>query len=323
MKLARFLGIAVVTTVGLTAAFLLVMPLLPRPPEVAWIVGIYERKTEAARAIPGPKLVLIGGSATHFSYSAKIVSDIVGRPVVNFGVHAGLGGDYLLYRARQVLRPGDTAIIGLEHALHFDQPAPTWQLAAVVVTSDHRYLLSAPRRELPNLVFGYSPAQILRQEAAADLPPGHLYNSKTVDGFGDETANTLANKLPFMKTFVLQAGPLSPQPIPKLPAYIVDFIKWAKANDVVVIHSWPPTVFYDTYKQPFYHTYFDGMKKLYESQGVKTIGEAENYELPVDEMFDSQYHANSIGQTAVSQRLGHDLCEIMTCEHPSSPTDAP
>jgi len=184
---------------ALIAAWLALVSALPHPFEARWIAGIYERKMDAADALPAaPRYLLFGGSSVHFSYSAEVIADLTGLPVINMGTHAGLGADYLLYKARQVLRPGDTAIIALEHHL-LNSTGTTSLLAPYVLTSDLRYLLHSPPAELPRLLFGYPPVEVVRQVAAASQPwTSPLYQVNAVTEFGDESANTPLNKLPTM-----------------------------------------------------------------------------------------------------------------------------
>lgn len=119
----KALGLVVGALVLVTVGCLGLMRAVPAPIEAAWIDGMYRQKKRAARLLPSPKVVLIGGSGTHYSYLASVVSARTGRTVVNLGSHAGLGTDYLLWRARKSLRSGDIGVLILEHQLIHAAPA--------------------------------------------------------------------------------------------------------------------------------------------------------------------------------------------------------
>ncbi len=70
------------------------------------------------QALPGPKLVLVGGSSAAFGFSSDLLETAVGRPVVNMGLMAGLGVEYMLAEIRSSLKPGDAVVLSFEYE-HF------------------------------------------------------------------------------------------------------------------------------------------------------------------------------------------------------------
>jgi hypothetical protein len=226
-------------------------------------------------------------------------------PAVNLGTHAGLGADYLLYRARQILRPGDTALLALEYNL-----GAGWgvglQLASLVMTSDPAYLLHAPAQDLTRLVFGYSPFDIAKLAPGATVPLGVYYNPESVDAFGDETVNIPANKLPGMLPAVKSAGPL--YPLADLRDGIAEFFAWAQANDVRVLRVWAPAVYHPEYEKEGFRAMFAATVDAYARRGIPTVGDFIDYMLPADMMFDTMHHADSNGRKLVSEQLARDLC---------------
>jgi hypothetical protein len=72
-------------------------------------------KVTLLRNTPSPRVVLVGGSALAFGIDSSAVSRAVGLPVINTGVHAGLGLRYLLRSAEESLRPGDIVAVVPEY----------------------------------------------------------------------------------------------------------------------------------------------------------------------------------------------------------------
>ncbi len=289
---------------------------LPRPNESIWIDGLYKKKEEVARAHSRfPKVVLVGGSSTHFSFSAETVSELTGLSVVNLGTHAGLGGEYLLKRAKASLRNGDTVVLILEHHL-LAATKPSSVLASFVATTDTRYILSVDLKDVPTLLFGYSPMQLVRQLAAAALPRSSvLYRPDTVTDYGDESANRPENKLPAMVDAVRAQNPISLTLPDSPPRYLVEFTNWAKANNIQLLQAWPATLERAEYKSDIYSKYFARYQNIFNAIGFRTIGKQVDYLLPEADMLDTLYHADSVGQAAVSKRLSDDMCQVIEC-HP-------
>lgn len=300
---------------ALVGLWLLALQSMPRPVESSWIDGIYKKKEAAAASIHGPKTVIIGGSGTHYSYSARVVAEKTGLSVVNLGTHAGLGAEYLLHRARASLKPGDTAVVALEHQLIY-AVKPSSVLATYVLTSDPDYLLSAPRRDLPALLFGFPPVQAIRQAAATSVPHrSPLYRPETVTAQGDETANTPENKQPYMAATVhaIAAGAVAPPDPTRPPGFLVEFVAWAKQNNIRLLQAWPPTTFRPVYLTPYYAWYFEQYAETYRRLGFEVLGNPVNYFIPEEEMLDSMYHADVNGAARVSRALAADICNVVNC----------
>lgn len=313
------LGVAVI--LGLTGVWFGLIRMLPGPVEARWIEGMYQRKEMAAASIVGPKVVLIGGSGTHYSYLAGVLAAQTGLAVVNLGTHAGLGGEYLLHRAHASLKSGDTAILALEYQLLFQTP-PSSLLSMFVMTNDQSYLLVSSIRDVPKLLFGYPPVQVLRQTSVALLPHASPLNRpESVTTTGDESANVPSNKQPYMAAFVHSFPSLSlalPNPYAP-PAYLRKFVEWAKNNNIRLLQAWPTTTFREEYVTSRYLPLFEKYAETFHRLGVKTLGEPSTYFIPEEQMFDSMYHADSNGAARVSRALALDLCKAIDC--PKKPED--
>src|SRR6185503_4810607 len=73
-----------------------------------WAYEMNRKKLERAASLDGPKLLLVGGSATLFGMHAELIERGLNYPTVNLGTHAGLGSAYMLYLAKKAAKPGDT-----------------------------------------------------------------------------------------------------------------------------------------------------------------------------------------------------------------------
>lgn len=311
----RSIGIGGAVFTLLIGIWIVGLSLAPKPRESGWIGDIYVKKEAAAASVTGPKYLLIGGSSTHYSYSAEVVSGLTGLSVINLGTHAGLGGDYILNRAKRSLKLGDTAVLALEYQLLTPTP-PSTVLTSFITTHDPAYLLDAPVTHLVDLVFGYSPVQLSRDIAVKSLPwTSPLYRSETVTSYGDESSNTPENKLPYMTQVIQDTGAIGIVAADQLqlPDNIRQFIEWSRENRVQVFYTWPPTTDRSDYRTDAYVQYFKGYASMFEALGVKVLGAQAEYVIPEEEMLDSMYHADMRGARRASAALARNLCGYIGC----------
>jgi hypothetical protein len=75
---------------------------------------------ELLKNTPSPRIILIGGSNVSFGLDAELMQRSLGIPVINDGLHAGLG-IVPLRELREYIRQGDIIIISLEYSMFASQ----------------------------------------------------------------------------------------------------------------------------------------------------------------------------------------------------------
>jgi hypothetical protein len=155
------------------------------------------------------RIIIIGGSGTHYGFSGSEVSRLTGLPAVNFGTHAGLGLSYLLYRAKQILQPGDFAVLVIEPNLYWSDDKPSTVLAEFLLRYDLPYPLHVRPSDAISIVYGYTPAELLQEQARRVGPyRGLLGRADTVDKNGDETLELSKIQTPVQLANVRDSLPL-------------------------------------------------------------------------------------------------------------------
>jgi hypothetical protein len=86
-----------------------------------------------------PRAIIAGGSSAAFGVIPRRIESRFGVPVVNMGLHAGLGPGLLLRVARREVQPGDTLVVALEPGLL----AQGWEAPALGI----QFALSAGLRD--------------------------------------------------------------------------------------------------------------------------------------------------------------------------------
>jgi hypothetical protein len=98
-------------------------------PEMDFWKETAERKlawADQMRAKHGRAIGIIGGSTTTFGIDAETLEREHGLPVVNLGLHAGMGPEICTGFGFAALRPGDTLIVSLEPSMLTEEiPEPT------------------------------------------------------------------------------------------------------------------------------------------------------------------------------------------------------
>ncbi len=79
-------------------------------------------QVELLEKTPSPRIILIGGSNVSFGLDAELMQQTLGIPVINDGLHAGLGVAPLR-ELEDYIRAGDVIIISLEYSMFSTESA--------------------------------------------------------------------------------------------------------------------------------------------------------------------------------------------------------
>lgn len=97
----------------LISLFSFVLWLLPR--DDSFYLNAYMDKYERLRNLSSPKVVVIGGSTAAFGVDSKKIETSLGFPVVNMGIAAGLGLEYIMDDVDKLLSQGDYVFVFPEY----------------------------------------------------------------------------------------------------------------------------------------------------------------------------------------------------------------
>lgn len=104
--------------VALLCALLLIaaVKLDPLDPNMSMLV--LRDKHALLERTPSPRIILIGGSSVPFGIDSTRLESELGRPVVDMGLHAGLGMRFMLSDLLPYVRPGDL-VVAMPEYVHF------------------------------------------------------------------------------------------------------------------------------------------------------------------------------------------------------------
>lgn len=272
-----------------------------------WIFDISQKKEFLAGNIPGPRLLVVGGSSALFGINAQMIEQQTGYPTVNMAVHAGLRVDYPLYRIEKIARPGDTVLLVCEYEFYLDSLSYSSEiyddyiLARDPEVFRQMSLLGkidmATRIPFKRLQTGWRN----RRTPEHVRPPSPPYSPYTpispgidcLDDNGDEIFNTVATQPPPNPAMQIPSDVLSDG----IPSEGTDgfkimavFLQWAHAHHITVLATFPNIVYQPAYDEPNGQKTIETITRFYTSQGVPVIGTARQAMFPINQFFDTRYH---------------------------------
>ena len=147
-------------------------------------------KTERLRSIDEPKLILIGNSNLAFGVDSEKIQEALGMPVVNMGLHGGLGNAFLENMVKLDISEGDIVVVC--HSNYDDDGTiPDPALAWITVEMHPEFWKLIPAKAIPQMLkaypsYLYSSAVRFLTGSPKNVPEtGTSYSRAGFNAFGD------------------------------------------------------------------------------------------------------------------------------------------
>lgn len=115
LKIAIYTLILVCSVVILTTALLYFMTPTGDELKKDFIASNID-KMNLLKMTQSPKIIIVGGSNVAFSINSQIIKDSTGLNVVNMGLHAGIGLNFLIEEMLPFVKKGDIVLISPEYS---------------------------------------------------------------------------------------------------------------------------------------------------------------------------------------------------------------
>jgi hypothetical protein len=268
-----------------------------------------EEKVQLGRNLKSPKVVFIGGSSVHWGINAEEAGKALGREGLNFGTFAALGPEVILWKARQVLAPGDVAVLAFEYSMYSERSLTT-DAISYALGCEQDFLDAMSPAEFVKTALASDPARpfhVLQWEmstdgpgpARADAPARSEHGDPIAASFRGAGSPELQRRLKLYQPLIIQV-----EEDGMLPQAVDDFSRWAAENGVQVFATWPNTIAFDAYKND---SAFDLIRDLYARHGIPVVGSPQGAMYPADMFYDTQYHLAGAG----IERRTHDLLAVL------------
>ena len=273
-----------------------------------WVAELYERKTRAADAISGPKIVLVGGSSVLFGLRADLLSRTFAVPAVNFGTHAGLDLDYILYRSMQVVRPGDMVLLCIEYEMLNGESQQVGEpLLEFALARDPGYLDSLPPSRQVEAVMMLSWSRALKpwtEPATREVRPFNPYYAlEHLDAYGDTLGNATVLRWDGWRGRLAQLSPLRFAPTSSKLARLAEYVRWCRERGIVVLGVSPPLLEDRAYAGTEFRDKFGVVEEWFRVQRVPLLLRPAEAFRPVEVFFDTRYHLDSAAASAYTARV--------------------
>ena len=263
---------------------------------------------ELLKNTPSPRIILAGGSNVSFGLDAEMMQRVLRIPVINDGLHAGLG-IVPLRELEEYIREGDVIIISLEFQLFASRDIMDGDLAFLsdwIEYSPRRInYLSDPWREAPSLYATMLQRKVNRQ-VNTYLFGGSLDEVRNV--FVGTKYNANGDFIGHLNQTSTAPRKISSEPYPvsavqeEIFIFLEHFHQMARAKGAAVYFEAPASrhTNCETTGETSMATFF---KTFEERSSIPVLTPLQDVCLPDKYFFDTAYHLNAKGRQVRTQRL--------------------
>jgi hypothetical protein len=261
---------------------------------------------------PSPRIILAGGSNVSFGIDAELMQQTLGMPVINDGLHAGLGLASLR-ELQEYIREGDVIIISLEYNLFTNQDVmegdPVFLSDWIEYSPRRIKYLSNPLTETPG-IYAIMLQRKVNRQVNTYLFGGSLNEVRSVfvgtkyDLNGDFIGHLQAASMNWQKI------PVTPYPVSGLQEDIFVFLE--RFNQIAQekgakVYFEAPSSRQSNCKATRETRMADFFKSFTERSSIPLLTPLEEVCLPNKYFFDTEYHLNAQGRELRTKRLIENL----------------
>lgn len=266
-------------------------------------------KNERLCSIDGAKIVLVGNSNWAFGVDSQKLEEAMGMPVVNMGMHGGIGNPFNEQAAVQNIHEGDIVIISYSNFADGDMiknPELAW-----ITIENHPALWKYIRlKDWPDMIKAY-PTYLkdcldLWSQGIGNMDSGTEYSRLQFNEYGDNIYDRPA--------LVVSDEELSEAHIPEIGDETIDRLN--KLNQTLqekgatlLVTPYPTPV---TAYTPPIEEYVAFSDQIEERLDFPLIGRYEDYRMDKNLFYNTYLHLNNEGKQLRTQMLIGDLQEYLS-----------
>ncbi len=265
----------------------------------------YNHKLQLLDATPSPRIIFMGGSNVAFDIHSGMVEDSLGLPVVNYGLHGGIGLRFPVSEAMSRLRRGDIVVMQAEYANYFEETCNAETMPKLMVATRWRGILRLSSAEwqavltgLPMLSLSHLKRLLLypfRKCFDTPVPLNRFaYTAAGFNEYGDEVSHLRYSGTPYRASHVVESRPIRPEFIRWLREALHDMER--RGATVVML---PPACVLSYFRSH----YSDSIAAELQSAGYPYVVPPLSMTLPDSLAFDTGYHLNAKGVELNTRRV--------------------
>ena len=262
-------------------------------------------KLEREENISGPKIVLLGDSNVAYGVDSGKIEEMLGMPVVNMGLHGGLGQTFCMDLAKKGIRQGDIVII-LPGKYDYEAKLLDGTLAWLLLESDLTLLSRVNRQDYFTLLKGY-PAYLKK---AITLWKNHTGNLDDPVGKDRDDLNEYGDICSVGDVNIMEDGYIRTDPFCEdinynLMDYFNEYNRYVQEKGAVMVLASAPIL------EPLlingYSTAQRRQDELAQALEFPVISDCMNYIYPPEYFYDTNFHLNDRGKEIRTMQLVEDI----------------
>jgi len=314
---SRFASAVILYILLIVATFLIP----PMPTGTSYLAGTIEKHRRLDKLL-GPKIILVGGSNLAFSMNSPYLSAQMGMPVVNMGLHGGVGLRYMLNEVSSRIGPGDIVIVSPEYDFFWVFLNGSTELLEILYAYPNAVQWLSPEH-LPSL-FQHYPSLLKRKfdfwskYGVRNNAVDAVYCRDAFNEYGDVTSVDRLNP----KEFQTRHAALNIEPMPLSRSFdqsafdaLNRFSKLCSTRGATAFLTYPPMATERIDLNGNQQNLFLLDSKLRTESGLKVISEPKRYFFPNDQFFDYCYHLRGSARMVRTQRMIDDLHSFLNSRH--------
>jgi len=274
------------------------------------ILGGLLDKHETLKKIKTEKIIFVGGSNISFGLDSKKIAAEFNKPVINMGVHAGMGLEFIMNDVKSYIHKGDVVVLVPEYEnFYTDNFYGEMELVSVLFDVDPsgrnlvdwkqwQHLLKYMPTYAAKKIKNYIASPFQKQDLAREID---IYDRRSFNEYGDAYIHWALpdqNYLPAKKN----------KGDEKIDTYVISFIKdfknytESKGATLVLL---PPVIESQSYDNQA--NIIDQITVSLISNSISFSVEPNKYRFSFEYFFNSYYHLNKKGVDKRTQLVIDDL----------------
>ena len=276
-----------------------------------WISTFADYKKELREEIyPSTPVLLIAGDSTPlFGIDAGILSENLGRPVLNYGLGAASGLSTILTETLNAVKSGDEVVLIVSDRLLAESSELYLNQALVNILDQDEFVAASWRNRINSFLF--TPWDIILfgfGDSVADKHFHQVYQTHSLGELGDMKASVIAsNTPPKLPNKITQAYPVSKSAITRLRSFQKDL------NDIDVKLSLllSPRMRGHTERKRYVSVFSDNIEAL-RTAGIRVLTSPDDVsQISFDKqyLYDFDTHLNTTGRAIFTDYLSKKILQ--------------
>ena len=288
-----------------------------RPTQMSqWVYDVYQKKEQLAQGIHEPKIVIVAGSNALFGIDSGILSEYFKKPVLNYGVNAGVELPLILHLSKRVLKPKDTVLMPLEYPMYSYNGEAGVQMIDYLWAREADFFYELTLKEQLYLLWHTSFSRLIegyRSTGGTPVTQG-LYGAHNIDVHGDQMNSQKSMQTAGMRQELARHAKFPEQYgtdyNPKAQAwfYLDAFVHWCAKQEISVTFL-PSTLMNHTnyINKVNEKDFYTRIMKDLQDRGWQAVGKPYKYMYNESYYFNTNYHLLSEAKVMFTKQIIKDI----------------